>query len=189
MSLTSFVQSVLPYAQQTSAQTGLPLDYVLAQSAEETGAGSSNAALNLNNYFGISPGGSLASYPNVGAGFSAYSNLINARYSGASGFSNPSDIASYMVGRGYNTTDPGYAGKVAGLVPSVDAVLATLGVSGGSSGIPSASVSGQPAASSGGLWSSITDAVSRVGIILLAIVVIGVGLWMLAKGSPAEARA
>lgn len=177
--LASFVRSILSYAQQTSAQTGLPLDYVIAQSAQETGYGTSNAALNYNNYFGISPGGSLASYPSIGEGFSAYANLVNSRYPGASGFSDPSQIAEYMVSQGYNTADPNYAGSVASIVPSVDKVLSALGVAVGGGGTAPTQNAAQ---GSGGFAGTIAGAVSKIGIVLLAIVVTGVGLWMLSKG-------
>jgi flagellum-specific peptidoglycan hydrolase FlgJ len=71
MDVGTFVSTYLPYAQQVSAQTGLPVDFVLGQAAYETGWGTSNAASN-NNFFGISPGGNLASYSDVDSGFSAY---------------------------------------------------------------------------------------------------------------------
>lgn len=186
MALLDFVQSILPYAQGVSARTGLPLDFVIAQSAEETGYGTSNAAQNLNNYFGLSPGGSLASYPSIGQGFNAYADLINSHYSNAASGSNPLAIAQNLVAGGYNTEDPGYAQKIASIVPSVDQVLSALGLSGASStsgattaGSGTAPIGG--ASTGSGISATITGAISRVGIILLAIVVVGVGLWMLTK--------
>ena len=182
MSLQSFIQSVLPFAQSTSASTGLPLDFVLAQSALETGAGTSNAAQNYNNYFGISPGGTLAYYPDTASGFGAYGSLINSRYPGASGLP-ASQIGNYLQGAGY-ATDPAYGQKVASLLPSVDSILQGLGIGTGSvtgSQAPVNSASNPSTGSSGGLTGAIVGVVSRVGVILLAIVVVGVGLWMLAK--------
>lgn len=187
--LASFVQQYLPYAQSVSANTGLPVDYVLAQSAEETGYGTSNAALNLNNFFGISPGGTLAGYPSVGAGFDAYSSLVNNRYPGAAqAGTSPLAIAQAFVAGGYNTADPGYAQKVSGIVPGIDAVLQKLGVGGGATGsAPGVAGSGtttaqQTAANDATILGTVGSYVSKIGIVFLGIVVVGVGLWMLAKG-------
>ena len=175
MDLVSYVNQVLPFAQRASAATGLPLDFVIAQSELETGAGSSPAALSGNNYFGISPGGSLASYPSIGAGFDAYGNLIQSRYPGVSGLSNPLQIGNTLQSSGYST-DPLYGSKIASLIPGVDSVLSKLGLSGGSSASATGSTSGQ-----GGLLATIGDYVGRAGLMLLAIVVIGVALYMLGK--------
>lgn len=117
MDLPTFVNTYLPYAQSVSSQTGLPVSYVLGQSAIETGWGSSNAATTGNNFFGISPGGSLAQYGSVGSGFNAYSSLINSpNYSGWSslGTTDPYNIAAYLNQQGYSTTPtPTYANSVA----------------------------------------------------------------------------
>lgn len=123
--VSDFVSRFLPQAQQVSAQTGLPVDYVLGQAGLESGWGTSNAATSGNNFFGISPGGSLASYSSPDAGFQAYSDLINGpRYSGVSSVAGngPTAIASYLNGQGYST-NPNYPSSVAGAVASVDAAM------------------------------------------------------------------
>ena len=193
-SLQNFITSILPYAQSASAQTGLPLDYVIAQSALETGYGQSNAAQSYNNYFGISPGGSLAHYSSVGAGFQAYADLVNNRYSGAASQGSAYNIAQYMTSQGY-TDSPGYASQISSIAGNVDTALNGMGVSPGTSGgcllcnLFSGNNSAGGNSANGGTaqdqaagqaqqdWLSRT--IGRVLTVFLAIVVIGGGVWML----------
>lgn len=67
-----FVNDVLPDAQIASSRTGVPVSVILAQWANETGWGSSPAFTQGNNYAGVSPGGSVGSYPSRSAGLAAY---------------------------------------------------------------------------------------------------------------------
>ena len=197
-SVSTFVSNVLPYAQQVSANTGLPLDLIIAQSAQETGWGTSNAAVNGNNYFGISPGGSLASYPNIAAGFQAYANTINNNFSGAASQGTVANILNYLQYGGSvgayaasgNGPDPNYAPQVAALVPQIDNALAGLGISGSASSI-TASGAGAPGttvnpASGSNCFvcnavNNVTSYIGRFGVMILAVVILGVGTWMLAK--------
>lgn len=121
--VSGFVQQYLPYAQQVSQQTGLPVAFVLGQAGWESGWGYSNAAANNNNFFGISPGGQLASYGSPAAGFQAYSGLINSQYPGAASGGSPLAIAQNLVAGGYNSADPNYASNVAGATSLVQQVL------------------------------------------------------------------
>lgn len=153
--VSNFVNQFYGLAQQISAQTGLAVDYILGQAGLESGWGTSNAAVNGNNYFGISPGGSLASYDSPAAGFAAYGNLINgSNYSGVIGAagsgagSGALATANYLNGQGYSTT-PNYGSLVQGAVNSVDQVLG---------GAPTAS-GGSPTASAGGTAASQEPAV------------------------------
>jgi hypothetical protein len=150
---TAFVLDNLPYAESVSAQTGLPVDYVLAQSAEETGFGTSSAATLLNNFFGLSPGGSLASYGSPQAGFDAYASLMQSPgYAGvlSAAGSGPDAIGSALVSAGYNTADPAYSSKVGGLVSTIDQILGDTGnASLATGGVGSPSVPGGTAAQSG----------------------------------------
>ncbi len=128
-SQSGFVSQYLPYAVQTSQQTGLPVDFILAQSALETGWGSSNAAQNYNNFFGISPGGSLASYGSPAEGFSAFGNLLSSpAYSGVSGYASqgPLALGNAIQAAGYNP-NPAYGGQIASLVPQIDQLLQGTG--------------------------------------------------------------
>lgn len=128
----NFVNQYLPYAQQVSQQTGLPVNYILGQAGEETAWGTSPAAVSGNNFFGISPGGSLATYSSPAAGFAAYGDLINSRYS-VDPSASPYDIASTLQAEGY-ASDPNYGSSVAGFTTQVDQVLGgTPGFSGGGS--------------------------------------------------------
>lgn len=141
-SISAFINQYLPLAQQASAQTGLPTDFILGQAGLETGWGTSNAAVNGNNFFGISPGGNLATYATPADGFSAYANTINSpRYSGLWDVAGngPAATAGYLQQQGYST-NPNYASGVAGAVASVDQVL----------GISSTGTPGQPGYSWGG---------------------------------------
>lgn len=131
--VSNFVNQYLPYAEQVSQQTGLPVDYVLGQAGEETGWGTSSAAVNQNNFFGISPGGSLATYSSPAEGFGAYANLIGSNYSGVNTSGSPFDIAQQLQSAGY-ASDPNYASNVAGAVNSVDQVLGAEGDGGGTGG-------------------------------------------------------
>lgn len=126
-----FIETNLPYAQQTSADTGLPTDYVLGWAAEESGWGTSTAATQGNNYFGISPGGTLASYDSQAGGYSALTDLVNSgSYSGVAGTSSdPYTLASGYAAAGYNSADPDYASNVAGATSSVDTEMSALGLS------------------------------------------------------------
>lgn len=136
-----FVSTYLPLAQQVAGRTGLPASFVLGQAAWETGWGSSPAATSGNNFFGLSPGGSVASYASPAAGFGAYADLINGRYAGVAGStSDPFGLASGLVSAGYNTADPGYASGVAATTRQVTQLLA--GGAGAGAAAPGGGLSG-----------------------------------------------
>lgn len=122
----TFVQTYLGDAENVSAQTGLPVDYVLGQAALESGWGGSYSAQNRNNFFGISPGGQLASYGSPGASFQAFANLINGNYQGWGG-NTAGQIGDSINGMGYSQTAD-YGSRVQGTTNTVDGVLASLGL-------------------------------------------------------------
>ena len=183
-SQSSFVSTYLPYAQSVSQQTGLPTDYILAQAAEESGWGSSNAAINGNNYFGISPGGSLASYSSTAEGFQAFANLLSSpRYAGISSAvtNGPLAIGQALTTAGYNTADPNYASNIASIVPTIDSILQQQGQ--GQLASSSSNSTGQSASSGSNStllhWlgvSAATVALAAVGIVF----VIG-GIYLLGR--------
>lgn len=209
MSLASFVQSLLPSAQASSSATGLPTDYILSQWALETGSGSSNAYRYGNNVGGIGANGPNY-YPSLYAGVNAYNTLLNSpRYANVSGAvsGGPMAIGSALVQSGYNTVNPSYSRSIANLVPQVDQVLASLGVrangltAGGNSidgnaayAAVGAGGSGAAGAGDGGAgdaygctgWiatpiACVRSGASYVGYIILAVVVLAVGIWAVAR--------
>lgn len=169
MSVASFVQQFLPQAQSVSNQTGLPVDYVLGQAGLESGWGTSNAAVTGNNFFGISPGGTLASYASPSAGFAAYGSLVSTpNYSSAiaaaAAGGSAQQIAQSMNDSGYSTT-PDYAARVSSAVSAVDSALGING--GGTANITpsggSTDVAGGTSAASGGSTGGTTSTSAASG--------------------------
>ena len=105
-------------AQDVAARTGLDPSVVLGQIAQETGWG---ARVQGNNIFGISPGGTVKSYPTVQDAASDYVNLIRSRYPNVAQQSTPSGQAASLVAGGYNTADPNYATSVAANAHAIQA--------------------------------------------------------------------
>lgn len=209
MSVQSFIQSILPYAQQTSASTGLPLDFIVAQTGLETGWGTANVFTNKNNPGGLSDSsGTPLNYPDLATGFAAYTALLQSpRYAAASQQgTDPTAIADYLQMQGYNPFLD-YGSRIASVVPQVDAAFAQLGnpnargptlpgnlpatstsTTGTATTLPDLTVSATTPAtstSSGGILSgigdTITSAVQQAGLVLLGLIVIGLGIWMLAS--------
>jgi Mannosyl-glycoprotein endo-beta-N-acetylglucosaminidase len=105
----TFVQTYWPLAQDIAGATGLDPSVVLGQAAQETGWGQHVSG---NNIFGISPGGSPASYPDIPTAARAYVDLIKSRYAGATQAPDPAAQAQAIASAGYNH-DPKYGGYVA----------------------------------------------------------------------------
>ncbi len=185
-SVADFVSRYLGLAQSTSASTGLPVDYILGQAGLETGWGTSNAAAN-NNFFGISPGGNLASYSDAASGFTAYSGLVTgSHYSNAlavaSAGGSATDIGNAMNNAGYSTT-PDYGTRVGNFTAQVDSVLGNGRASTTSDTATTATTAATATASSGGWLSGLTSwaagYASRAALIVLAIVLIAGGIFLL----------
>lgn len=198
-SISSFVAQFFPQAQQASAATGLPVDYILGQAGLESGWGTSTAATSGNNYFGISQGGSLLSYGSAADSFTAFANLMNSgNYAGAAGIAGAGgtalDIGNYVNAQGYSTT-PDYGTRVAGDVASVDSALAGMGLSGGiSPGAGSTAATGaqaggtaancawyNPTCWAAGIGAWIGGYATRAALLLLAVIFIAGALFMLAS--------
>ena len=125
-----FVKTYQPYAVEVQKTCGLPVLFVLAQAALESGWGASDVAKNDNNFFGIMPGGVYAKYPTVEAGWQAYAALINTpRYQGVRLVSsqNPRAIAQFLCSRGYNVVNSGYAAQVGAIAAELGPILSPLG--------------------------------------------------------------
>ncbi len=189
MTPTEFVAQYYPQAQSVSQSTGLPVNFVLGQSALETGWGSSAAGTLGNNLFGISSQGVPNYYPTAQAGLDAYSNLINSpRYSGVSSVTGQGTgaIAQYLVNAGYNKANPNYVNSVVGTTNMVDNVL--------SNGVPQPTTVGAAMVPNKTFSQTVSDywdmakhyAFSGT-IVVLAIVFIVIGLASLAlKQEPHE---
>lgn len=110
-----FLKKAWPLAQKVAAQTGLDPRVVLAQAALESGWGQHATG---QNYFGIKPSGTLASYGSMEESFQAYSDLINRRYGAARAGKTPAEQIAGLVSGGY-THDAGYAQNLNSIVNSL----------------------------------------------------------------------
>lgn len=125
-----FIQANLPYASQAAEALGTTPATVLAQSAYETGWGTSNAYQNLNNVAGINVPGSqtgenYASYNSLAAGWQGYTSLLqDPRYSGAYGLTGTA-FANSVNNAGYST-NPDYASQYSGVYNSVQSLMNNL---------------------------------------------------------------
>jgi hypothetical protein len=72
----AFLTEMLPEAHAVSVRTGVDVEVLLAQSAVETGWGTSPAFVEGKNPAGISPGGELARYPSLAAGCQAWGDVL-----------------------------------------------------------------------------------------------------------------
>lgn len=78
--MQQFINEILPFAQEQSRRTGIPVSVFLAQSGNETGWGTSSAWTKHLNPAGIDitgPGVAGGSYPNIAAAFQAYANRLS----------------------------------------------------------------------------------------------------------------
>jgi hypothetical protein len=114
----AFLQTYTPLAQDIASQTGLFPEVVLGQIAQETGWGTKAKG---NNLFGISPGGSVASYPSAAHAGQAYVDLINRWYKNVAQAKTPEEQAAALVKGGYNTADPNYAKSVGTIAQNIRA--------------------------------------------------------------------
>ena len=108
-----FVSSNAPVFQDVAARTGLPVDFVAGQAGNESGWGTSRAATQGNNLFGLSDeNGKPLSFPTRQAGMDAYVNLINSRYKDVPRTGSNTDIGTALGKAGYNMTVPDYGARV-----------------------------------------------------------------------------
>ena len=108
-----FVSSNAPVFQDAAARTGLPVDFVAGQAGNESGWGTSRAATQGNNLFGLSDeNGKPLSFPTRQAGVDAYVNLMNSRYKDVPRTGSATDIGTALGKAGYNMTVPDYGARV-----------------------------------------------------------------------------
>lgn len=145
----SFAQQYAPLAQSIAGQTGLNPYTVLSQIGLETGFGTSAGYTSNNNLFGISPGGSLASYASPADSGAAYVGLINSsRFSGAaSAGADPQSQLAALQTAGY-ATDPQYATKAGGIASLLQTALPGLTGAGAGAGAGTAGATTGAAAAS-----------------------------------------
>lgn len=119
----AFIQNNMPYAEQVANQLGTSPATVLAQSAYETGWGTSSAYNNDNNVAGINNPGSqtgedYAQYNTLAAGWQGYQNLMqDPRYQYTYGLTGTM-FAQAANNAGYST-NPNYASEYSGVYNSV----------------------------------------------------------------------
>jgi len=123
----AWLYSAAPLANQQAARTGLDANYILAQSALESGYGQSGLSSNYNNYFGIKGSGAnsvslpttecdasgncykttgnFATYPSMADSFKAYGDYILKK--GTSGYA----------------TDTNYSSKIASTMNKIKSII------------------------------------------------------------------
>ena len=106
-----FLTTYAPLANDIADRTGLNPATVLGIIDTETGHGAHVLGSNI---FGISPGGRVASYPDVQTASQAFVSLMQTpRYAGVGTTTDPAAQAAMLVKGGYNTVNPKYAQTVA----------------------------------------------------------------------------
>lgn len=133
-SQTAFLQSILPSAQQAAQTLQVPVSAILGQAALETGYGTSTAAVNENNLFGINVAGAATgenyqAYSSQSASISGLTNLVQTQYPAAIGSNSALSYGQALQAGGY-ATDPNYASKIAATAnsPTIQNFLAPLGL-------------------------------------------------------------
>lgn len=124
---SEFVDTYHEIAAELGNQYGIPWEAVMAQGILESASGTSNFAVNRNNFFGIgavdSNPGNAKSYSTAAAGWKGYFDFIseNPRYRSHGAFDHAGDPIGYIEAvksAGY-ATDPNYVSK---LVPIIKAI-------------------------------------------------------------------
>jgi hypothetical protein len=128
----AFIQKMLPYANKSSQETGLPVDYILGQWGLESGWGTSDASKRNNNFAGIKPwkgksagaNKTYAGYGSIDEFASGYSNFYNSndRYKGlldaAKGGASSDELAKIIGTTGY-AEDKSYSKKLTDTIHGV----------------------------------------------------------------------
>lgn len=197
----NFWEQMWPLAQQAGASTGISPELIFAQSALETGWG---LHAPNNNYFGIKgPGGSQATkefvngqWVDTNASFRGYSSMAdsvqgwvdfitgNPRYKNVAGAGDASAQAQALQKAGY-ATDPSYAQKIGGIMSSLPQLpslpsLPNLPDIGKAIGDGVQSVKDKAGSAIDDFLSKLADPAKRVGIVVLAIVLIAVAFFLMA---------
>lgn len=197
----NFWQQMWPLAQQAGASTGISPELIFAQSALESGWG---LHAPNNNYFGIKgPGGSQSTkefvngqWVDTNASFRGYSSMAdsvqgwvdfitgNLRYKNVPGAGDANAQAQALQRAGY-ATDPAYAQKIGGIMNSLPQLpslpsLPALPDIGKAIGDGVQAVKDKAGSAIDDLLSKLADPAKRVGIIVLAIVLIAIAFFLMA---------
>lgn len=181
----AFLAQYGPLASQAANNLGLSQSEVLGQWALETGWGTqSSFAAGNNNPGNVSPGGSVANYPNANAGVAAYeSTLSNMGIMGPNYANNISGFALALQNSNYAGNDANYATNLAQVINQVQAMqgIAPAASSASTSGAVAATKAGVTAAPASGSWMGWLQSIAGSwGTILLGAVMI-IGALMLSQ--------
>jgi flagellar protein FlgJ len=146
-----FIETMLPYAQEAEAATGVPARFILAQAALESGWGKREILAGdgtpSHNLFGIKATGwsgkttevptteyrqglamkvtqNFRAYADYGEAFSDYGNLLRRRYGDAVAAGNDAEAFASALANGGYATDPSYAAKLRGVIKGIAEVVA-----------------------------------------------------------------
>jgi hypothetical protein len=111
-SAADFVSQNAPVFQDVATRTGLPVEFVAGQAGNESAWGTSPAAVQGNNLFGILDHGKPASYPTKQAGVDAYVALLNGKYANVPRTGSAADIGAALGAAGYDTVDKDYGQRI-----------------------------------------------------------------------------
>lgn len=143
----AFVDKYHDIAANLGAEYGIPWEAVMAQGILESASGTSNFAVNRNNFFGIgavdSNPGAARSYSSAGDGWKGYFEFIrnNPRYEKAGAFNYSGDPYGYIAAiksAGY-ATDPNYVAKLSPIIKAIQNRAAEKGWDASSITSPSSS--------------------------------------------------
>jgi flagellar protein FlgJ len=149
-----FLQSMRPHAEAAARTTGVPADFILAHAALESGWGAREIRAvdgrPSHNLFGIKAGSAWSglvveaqtteyrqglpvrlterfrAYADYAEAFADYANLLSKRYGNALRAGADADAFAQALAAGGYATDPAYAGKLRGVIKSVNVASATF---------------------------------------------------------------
>ncbi|MFN3594038.1 MAG: flagellar assembly peptidoglycan hydrolase FlgJ [Thiobacillaceae bacterium] len=147
-----FIERLRPHAEAAAQATGVPAAFILAHAALESGWGAREVrwadGRSTHNLFGIKAGASwrgeivesetleyrqglplrvnerFRAYDDYAAAFADYAQLLRARYATAVQAGDDAQAFAQALAAGGYATDPGYAGKLMGVIASVARLLA-----------------------------------------------------------------
>jgi len=147
-----FIQRVMPHAKVAAQQTGLPVTFILAHAALESGWGAGEIrwadGRGTHNLFGIKAGDSwrgesvtsetveyrqglpmrvserFRAYAGYSEAFADYAQLLRSRYATAVQAAADAQAFAQALAAGGYATDPAYASKLQGVIASVARMLA-----------------------------------------------------------------
>jgi hypothetical protein len=145
-----FVTSNAPVFQDVAQRTGLPVEFVAGQAGNESGWGTSPAATQGNNLFGLSDAsGKPLAFPTRQAGVDAYVNLLNTKYADVPRTGSAADIGTALGKAGYNRAAPDYGARIGGAAAVAAPLLPQPTTTGPTGAAAPGSMAPAPAATAG----------------------------------------